>query len=224
MGQSDGTRFTSKSAIRFVLRHARTTRSVEIPEDVEGFDEDEKLYYRLQQTPQGFKIVYHQDAARTQPAGYIELAMPDTRTILFVFRMSGGQEPVQGDLMMKFDNDTAPSGRLTGWFLDPRTGERVTIDLQRELNGTGSGSMSIASDAGQVNFSDITISAQRKVHAEFDFAGRTGVVLQEADGSGILTLNGTGGAINARYDASGKGNITMPGGQQILVADFDAAM
>jgi hypothetical protein len=210
-------------ATRAALKHAKATRAETIP-DGEGFDEDEGLYYRFQQTEQGFKVVYHRDPARTQPAGYIELSMPDDTTVYFVFRMDAGREPVWGDLILRYDNANTSSGRLTGWIQDPRTEERVTFDLHVEENETASGSVTVRTGGNTLALTDIARSASGRLQADLAFAGRTGSITQEADGSGVLTVNEVAGALTARYDADGKGTITLPNGQQVQIADFDAEL
>lgn len=211
-------------ATRAVRKHTRATPAVEIPDGGEGFDEDEGLYYRYQMTPQGFKVVYHRDQARTQPAGYIELSVPDDVTVYFTFRMDSGREPIWGDLTLRYDNANTQAGRLTGWIQDPRTEERVNFDLRLEANDTGSGNITVNSNGGTLALTDIAIAASGRVFADLSFAGRTGSITQEADGSGVLTLNENGGVLRAQYDVNGQGTITLPNGQQIPIADFDTEL
>lgn len=213
----------TKRVTRAVVRHAKVARANDIPDhEGEGYDEDEGLYYRVSLTPQGFKVVYHEDEARTRPAGYIELNIPDDSRVYFIFRMDKGREPIWGDLELKYDNAESQAGRLTGWIEDPRTEDRVTFDLRLENNDMASGNITVRTDGKTLQLNNIVRSFERRITANIAFVGLTGSIAQEEDGSGVLTINDRGGVLKAEYDTNGKGKITLPNGQVVLIDDFDS--
>lgn len=208
----------SRNVVSRVRQGVGKTRS----EDAnEGYDEEQNLYYRYMTTPDGFKIVYHTDAARTDLAGYIEFRQQSETAIHLIFRVAEGNDPFIGDINLVLDAPEASTGRLYGDVRDPRTGERIVFDFRVNDARVIQGAFTARSPGMVISFEDIVIQEDGNVSADIRYGALTGALEQKPDTSGRLTLTDTTGTYIAEYDADGKGGIKLPTGQVIPIDDFD---
>lgn len=191
------------------------------------FDEQYNLYYTFEETLTAFRLNYFQDANATQPAGFISLQTqgnPESFPLTFVlqYNLTAGEEPGNGRLNIRINDENGETTRVTGTVSDTVTGVKNEFDLTFEDFGNRTtGDIRVSDDDGAIEFRDLAVAEDGSFTANLVYGDITGVLTENADGGGTLTLNDPAGPVVCQWNEAGAGTITLSDGSVQTISDFD---
>ena len=206
---------------------ALTARGASRQADDVIFDEEYQLYYRFVETDTSFRLNYFQDAAATQPAGFISLNTqgdPEQFPLTFVldYNLTAGEEPGSGRLTIRVNDELGESTRVSGSVSDTVTGVKTEFDLTFvDFGNSTTGGIRVSDNDGAVEFRNLLVDTDGSFSSDLVYGDITGSLTEDADGGGRLTLNDPAGPVACVWDANGAGTITLSDGSVQTISDFD---
>ncbi|HLJ54080.1 MAG TPA: hypothetical protein VKT77_03520 [Chthonomonadaceae bacterium] len=188
------------------------------------------LYFAVTaQTDTSATVSFFTDAAGTMPAGTIKIALrsspgtfPVTETE--ALDVHGGFIDESGNATITINDSSASSGHIAADFVTNKSGDRLTINMSVDFNGTTlTGSLAATDSCVSSTLTNIVADGSTGAFdANIQVKGFTGgTVHVSADRSGTVVLNNSAGATTANINADGSGSIQFPDGHTESVSNFD---